>query len=204
MLDRSRKFAVFCCGRAQAPGPLRPTVGTSSGSYIPEAADEKHDRGEAKICFTSAAARSQFSSWADMNSHNYDVMGGKTQTGRLVRNLARQATKDAKVNWNSSNCLVDFYNCQDTGAAVSMLRARTEETVRAIQQLRHGSCSASSSSGRALPTLAEPAPKARPAMPKAMPVKTETAPVASARQQPRLELHLYTLGVQFLGEGHPQ
>ena len=141
-------------------------------------------------------ARPKSAAPAQLPAASFLIMGGKTRTGRLVRNLAGQASEDAKVKWKSGDCLVDFYDCQDTGAAVSMLLARTEKTVRAIQQLRHGSCSASSSSGQALPTLAQPAPKARPVMPKAMPVP--------ARQQHRQELRLHALGGQFLGEGHPQ
>ena len=85
--------------------------------------DQGKDQGEAKIC-TSTAACSQFSSWAKMNRCCPAVRGGKTQTGRLVRNLAGQWAEDTWARWNSGKCCVDFYNCQDPGAAVTVHLAR--------------------------------------------------------------------------------
>ena len=202
------------CGRAQLPPQQRFTVAASCcGSYIPNASQTKQDRGQAKISCVSQAARRQFPSWAKMDSHNRVVMGGKTVAGQIVRNFARRSVRDAQDRWESGQGLLEFYNCVDAGAAVTMLVAQTpQDTAALLQELSSSSSSGSSSScqsGRALFAAAPPAPQARPAQPVARPA-THTPPASTTlpqqvleRPSPRLDLRLYTLGVQFLCEGLP-
>jgi hypothetical protein len=103
-------------------GALRPSVELHGGSFLPNSANPKEDKGSAKIANCSDTS----TSWGNMNSQNMTIMKSKLNSGQICRNIVgrKDAVRAAEERKKGKATGTAFCTNQQVGAQVSIWKPK--------------------------------------------------------------------------------
>ena len=116
LVQRLEAFATFCSGGRSTDN--KPFVKSTAGFALPNSADPAADRSSAKILHCSAADVALHPKWGKMESHNRELMGGKTTLRLYCRNLGFSSEEAKALLADGRACLQKFFKHSSIGTSM--------------------------------------------------------------------------------------
>ena len=209
-------------------GALRPSVELHGGSFLPNSANPKEDKGYAKIANCSDTS----TSWGKMNGQNMTTVKSKLNSGQICRNIVgrKDAARAAEERKKGKAAGTAFCTNQQVGAQVSIWKPkkadfpedydRPTSSAAGPAQPTQPPASFSSADAAAPRKVAPAVPKANilepaffasglgrspaPKAAQAPPPTTTRGRIPKARTEPAtpIVLHTYSLGLASLMDGN--